>query len=231
MRKDVPQTCRSHTFGPVSLCSTAIRNTSLLFNMGQCFSRFNSKHDSANEDEAPQSVPTNQEHLSDLREASPESTQAPAGGQLDADDKNNTTLQADQQPVDTGDIKYDIFKELKSRELGEEGKPIVLPEDVKRIWARTYSRGFYTSQAWYNSAWDKSDFMDQFIQIMSILIRIDFGRWERFDAIFVDRTDRSDRNLPFDLEELQEEDFLGKLTGSIFHAAQFTFCPIQIPQQ
>jgi hypothetical protein len=216
---------------PVSPYSTAVRTTSLSFNMGQCASRLSSKRGISNEEEALSPVPTNQEHPDDLRKATPESTQAQAGEQLDADDKNNTTLQANPQPIDTEDIKYELFKTLKSKEVGEEGKLIILPEDVKGIWARTYYRRFYTSQVWYNSAWDKTDFMDQFIQIMSILIRIDFGKWERFRAVFIDRRDRRDGDLPFDLEELQEENFLGKVTGSIFHAAQFAFCPIQIPQQ
>jgi hypothetical protein len=199
--------------------------------MGQCASCLNSKHDISNEEEAPRTVPTHREHTGDLREANPESTQTQSGEQLDADDKNDTTLPKIPQPIDTEAIKYELFKTLKSKEVGEEGKPIILPEDVKAIWARMYHRKFYTSQVWYNSAWDKNDFMDQFIHIMSILIRIDFGKWERFGAIFVDRRDRQDGDLPFDLEELQEENFLGNLTGSIFHAAQFSFCPIPIPQQ
>jgi hypothetical protein len=73
--------------------------------------------------------------------------------------------------------------------------------------------------------------MDQFVQIMSVLIRIDFGRWDQFHTIFINGVDRRDKHLPFDLEELQEEDFLGGVTGSNFHAAQFAFCPIRIPQQ
>ncbi|CAN9468760.1 unnamed protein product [Alternaria alternata] len=199
--------------------------------MGQCFSRLHSKHDISNEEEALGSALPNGEHLSDSRKAKPESTNAHDQEQLDADDKISTTLQADQQSDDIGKIKCELFKELKCNEVGEEGKPIILPDEVKRLWARTHYRKIYTSQVWYDLAWDRNDFMEQFVQIMSVLIRIDFGRWDQFHTIFISGVDRRDKHLPFDLEELQEEDFLGEITGYNFHAAQLAFCPSPIPQQ
>jgi hypothetical protein len=199
--------------------------------MGQCFSSLHSKHGIPNEEEALGSALPNREHLDDSRKAKPESIKARDRDQFDADDKISTTLQANQHFFDIGKIKYELFEELRSNEVGEEGKPIILPDEVKRLWARTYYRRVYTSQVWYDLAWDRNDFMEQFVRIMSVLIRIDFCRWDQFHTIFISRSDRRDEHLPFDLEELKEEDFLGGVTGSNFHAAQFAFCPSQIPQQ
>jgi hypothetical protein len=199
--------------------------------MGQCFSRLSRKRDSSDEEVVIRSPPDNRIFRTDLKKVMPGVTEGQAREELDADDKNNTTSQAYRQPIDTEDIKYGIFTELKSKEVGEEGKPIILPEDVNSIWALTHNRRFYTNQVWYNPAWDKTDDMDQFVQIMSILIRINFDRWDKFREIFINQGDRRDGDLPFDLGELQEKDFLGRLTGSVFHEAQLAFCPIQIPQQ
>lgn len=226
-----PQTPSQSYIKPVRPYSAAIRTITPFSSMGQCFSRFNSKHDPFNEEQAPRSVPTNREHPGNLRDSSPGSTQVQSGEQLDAHDQENSTLQPNRQPIGTEDIKYELLEELKSKEVGEKSRPIVLPDDVKRIWALTYYRGFYTRQTWYDTAWDKTDLMDQFVQIMSILIRINFAKWNRFGAIFVNRKDRRDGDLPFSLQELQEETFLGKYIGSLFHEAQFAFCPILIPQQ
>ena len=115
--------------------------------------------------------------------------------------------------------------------VGKKCEEIILPEVVSKIWAQNHHRKFYVSQTWYDPEWDRTNFMDEMIQIMSILIRINFRHWDRFGAIFVGHGDRRDQNLPFNLKTLQQEGFLGRSEGAMFHENQFAFCPIPIPEQ
>ena len=47
------------------------------------------------------------------------------------------------------------------------------------------------------------------IKIASILILINWNRWEEFHSIFVRNHDRRDENLPFTLRALKDKEFLG----------------------
>ena len=78
------------------------------------------------------------------------------------------------------------------------------------------------------------DARDNFKKIFSILIEIGWNEWSRFREIFWDHGDgegdrtRVDKDLPFVLEEMRRDDFLGDVYASKFMKQQFTFIPICI---
>lgn len=199
--------------------------------MGLCHSRLDRErtlHDK--EEDAPRPVLSKERQVSrDPTETAPVLTDAQAKEQLAVNNGHGTSTEEDRQLFE--DIKVELFERLESGDVGEEGRKIILPATVKNIWAPVHYRGFYTHQVWYDTAWNKDTFMDQYLQIMSILIRIDFVRWEQFGTIFIDQKDRRDTNLPFDLKVLQRKDFLGKVAGKNFFLAQWAFCPIHIQEQ
>lgn len=198
--------------------------------MGQCFSRLHGKHD-ISAAVAPGFIPATREHPRNLEQTDSDSTRAQSEEQFGTDPTSNGTLHAKSQSVDIDTIRGDIFDALKDGMVGKRGEDIILPEVVREIWAQNHHRKFYMNQIWYDTKWDRNNFMEEMIQIMSILIRINFHDWERFGAIFIDHRDRRDQNLPFDLKRLQEEGFLGRLEGALFHETQFAFCPVLIPEQ
>jgi hypothetical protein len=142
---------------------------------------------------------------------------------------------AEQQPIigmQDHPLAKEIFERLQKHEIGsEKGREIILPESVKSVWAPVYYREFYRQQVWYDLAWDKDLTMDQYVQIMSILICTSFSKWDDFRAIFINSMQRQDQDLPFDLTTLQREDFLGKIYGKQFFTSQFQFCPVRIQER
>jgi serine/threonine protein kinase len=205
----------------------ALHTTSTFFAMGLC----HSKHDSTDDVEASRSVPTQREDRHSIRLSSPIAGNS-VREEINGDERINAEVHEHRRSNESlKEIEYDILLRLKASEVGAKDKPIILPESVKAIWAPTYYRWFYMSYGWYDKAWNKTNSMDQYIQIMSILIRMNFGEWDQFGAIFIDQKDRYDKHLPFTLEELQQDDFLGKANGMHFHREQWAFCPIRIQEQ
>jgi hypothetical protein len=58
------------------------------------------------------------------------------------------------------------------------------------------------------------------IKIASILILINWDRWEEFHPIFVENHDRRDKSLPFASSTLKDEGFLGPKHAMLFHVQQ-----------
>lgn len=198
--------------------------------MGQCFSRLYGKH-SIFAGVAPRAFPTARKYQRQLEHTDADSAHAQSEERFDTRATINGTLHANPQSVEIDTIRDDIFDALKDGMVGKKGEEIILPEVVSKIWAKNHHRKFYVNQTWYDPEWDRTNFMDEMIQIMSILIRINFRHWERFGAVFVGHEDRRDQNLPFDLKTLQQDCFLGRSEGALFHENQFAFCPIPIPEQ
>lgn len=111
--------------------------------------------------------------------------------------------------------------------LAEVDRQIIFPEDVLKVWAPIYYRQFYTRRSWYDPLWDKNDFMDSYLKIMSILVQIHFTGWEEFRRIFIEPGNRQDRDLPLPLDVLKRPDCLD-VFGKNFYDAQLAFCPIPI---
>ena len=198
--------------------------------MGQCFSRLHGKH---NISTAARTgiIPTTQEDQPNPTPTESDSTRAQSEEQFDPDATGNGKLHANPQTVDINTIKDEIFTALGNGMVGKKGEEIILPEVVEKIWKQNHHRKFYINQSWYKSEWDRNNFMDEMIQIMSILIRISFDQWSKFGEKFVHHGDRRDCNLPFALETLQEKGFLGVSLGELFYEKQFAFCPVPIPEQ
>ncbi|KAH1786802.1 hypothetical protein KXX20_008799 [Aspergillus fumigatus] len=79
------------------------------------------------------------------------------------------------------------------------------------------------------------DIRRDFLQIISILIYVNWDDWTRFNAIFFShqgpdrKLDRTDRHIPeYDLQSLQNDNFLGPGAGSRFYDNRYIFCPIDI---
>jgi len=58
------------------------------------------------------------------------------------------------------------------------------------------------------------------IKIASILVLINWDRWEEFHSIFVGSHDRRDENLPFTLSALKDKGFLGATHAMLFYVQQ-----------
>jgi len=198
--------------------------------MGQCFSRLSGNHNISTA-VTPGDIPTTLEDQPNPAQTDSDSTRAQSEEHFDPNATGNGKLHTNPQPVDIDTIGDDIFKALENGMVGKKGEEIILPEVVEKIWAQNHHRKFYINRTWYESKWDRNNFMDEMIQIMSILIRISFDQWSKFGEKFVHHGDRRDCNLPFALETLQEKSFLGISLGALFYEKQFAFCPIPIPEQ
>jgi hypothetical protein len=137
-------------------------------------------------------------------------------------DRQNSHLEP--KNIQYKDLKTYLYDELQNKKIGEKDKKIILPDDVKAVWAPRYVHRFYTSQEWYDLAWDEDCTMDAYFQIMSILICINYDteKWKNFKQDFIDEN-RNDKCLPFKPEELWN--FIGKIDGNLFYDHQSTFCP------
>ncbi|KAI4613410.1 uncharacterized protein J4E87_009877 [Alternaria ethzedia] len=180
---------------------------------------------------APGISPTTLEDQRNPPQTESDFTRARSQEQFNPDATTNRNLYANLQPVDIDTIRDDIFEALKDGMVGKKSEEIILLEVVSKIWAQNRHRKFYVNQAWYDPEWDRTNFMEEMIQIMSILIRINFRHWKRFGAVFVGHGDRRDQNIPFELKKLQQDGFLGRSEGALFYENQFAFCPIPIPEQ
>jgi len=198
--------------------------------MGQCFSRLYGNHNISTA-VTPGIIPTTLKDQRNRAQTDSDSTRAQSEEQFDPDATRDGKLHANPQPVDIDTIRDDIFEALEAGMVGKKGEDIILPEVVEKIWTQNHHRKFYIHRPWYQSSWDRNNFMDEMIQIMSILIRISFEQWPQFGEKFVNHGDRRDCNLPFALETLQEKNFLGKSLGALFYEKQFAFCPVLIPEQ
>ncbi|KAI8933032.1 hypothetical protein NX059_009681 [Plenodomus lindquistii] len=121
------------------------------------------------------------------------------------------------------DLSTHLHKEFERRAIGEKNNRMTLPEQVMATWAPRYTHEFYTACKWYDRAWDRTCLLNDYLRIMSILICIGFPHWDDFKKIFIDRQ-RTDKNLPFQLEDLRRKDFLGHTFGTSFRDKQRCFC-------
>ena len=106
---------------------------------------------------------------------------------------------------------------------------IVLPAEVYDLWDSPHIANFYRTQGWYAPEWDKTNRLRDYCIILSILVKIGFRKWNKFRSIFLDKANRTDRNLPFNKNILQAPDFLGS-KGRDFYVKQWTFCPLVIKE-
>ncbi|KAH8731911.1 kinase-like domain-containing protein [Phaeosphaeriaceae sp. PMI808] len=150
------------------------------------------------------------------------------GTQTDLERRNSPVMQT--MAGDFERRKTELWNILRSHEFecGVKDHNMVLPEKVKLTWAPRYYHGFYTNQAWYQEIWDKTNEMEKYLRIMSILIYISFSKWQNFKEIFIDIGNRTDESLPFELEELRDPTFLDGIVGGLFYDYQWIFCPISI---
>jgi hypothetical protein len=131
------------------------------------------------------------------------------------------TARLDPKSIPYKDLKAYLYEELEKQEKGESGKKIIFPIDIKAVWAPRYVHSFYTAQAWYEAAWDKTCTMHAYLRIMSILIWIDYApdKWKDFGEDFI-KPERNDERLPFEREELQN--FLGdRIVANNFYERQW----------
>jgi hypothetical protein len=144
---------------------------------------------------------------------------------------NRQTARLDPKSIPYKDLKAYLYEELEKQEKGESGKKIIFPIDIKAVWAPRYVHSFYTAQAWYEAAWDKTCTMHAYLRIMSILIWIDYApdKWKDFGQDFI-KPERNDERLPFEREELQN--FLGdRIVANNFYERQWKFCPLIIQER
>lgn len=122
------------------------------------------------------------------------------------------------------------LRSLMKQSSDRENSNIILPDELAKFWT-TGRRRFYTNQSWYKSEWDEEDEMVKFQKIISVLTLARFNDWERFRLIFVDQQERSDENLPFKLEDLENENFLKPDFGRTFYDFQWIICPLVIEER
>jgi hypothetical protein len=142
-------------------------------------------------------------------------------------------LRSEPNSTSPKDMQNYLYTELEKKQVGEEHNKIILPSDVKAIWAPRSVHSFYTNQSWYNAAWDKDCTLDAYLQIMSILIWINYTAemWKDFKDDFI-VPKRNDKCLPFELKVLQN--LLGSRSGALaraFYDAQPIFCPLVIEER
>jgi hypothetical protein len=76
---------------------------------------------------------------------------------------------------------------------------------------------------------------DNLLKILSILVAIEWRQWNKFTGIFlasmhVPHACRLDESIPFTLEDLEQESFLGDRMGEMFFTTQYAFIPIVIEE-
>jgi hypothetical protein len=127
-------------------------------------------------------------------------------------------------------LRRKLLEALHKAEVGGTDKRIILPEDVKTVWAPIATREFYRQRDWYDKSWDEDTTMDGYFRVMSILVYIRFTEWDDFRKLFIDQK-RSDEGLPFDSVDLQRDDWLGYEDGQEFFKRQWVFCPDRIEER
>ncbi|KAF2738922.1 kinase-like protein [Polyplosphaeria fusca] len=123
-----------------------------------------------------------------------------------------------------GDIQSAIWTIVKSP--NGTAAQIVLPEDLTDFWAHPERVRFILGQSWYKLLPKGHEHpMRDFHKSFSILLLVNFREWHRFHEVFIAEPDRSDKKIPFELETLQQDDFLGIHHGQAFYEKQWVFCP------
>lgn len=100
-------------------------------------------------------------------------------------------------------------------------------KDILTIWNARYYQRFYENQTWYDERRCQFMSMEGFYKIMSILIVINFNKWDHFHSLFIE-PGRGDKELPFPKEFLIQ---LLPTFGLDFHEMQYAFCPRKILEQ
>jgi hypothetical protein len=77
---------------------------------------------------------------------------------------------------------------------------------------------------------------DNLLKILSILVAIEWTEWNKFPSIFLAQMNdpdsrRLDKSIPFPLDVLEHESFLGIRVGEKFYTAQYAFIPIIIEEK
>jgi serine/threonine protein kinase len=130
------------------------------------------------------------------------------------------------------EIRIELRK-LIVQSSDRENSSIILPQDLAQFWSQIYYMRFYTQQQWYDRAWDRTNIMLEYQRIISILILGAFCKptdWARFRKIFIDKG-RKDVKLPFAIEDLEREDFLGPDYARLFFEKQWIVCPLVIEER
>ncbi|KAH7385287.1 hypothetical protein DE146DRAFT_635898 [Phaeosphaeria sp. MPI-PUGE-AT-0046c] len=131
---------------------------------------------------------------------------------------------------DSNNLTIKLFRALHNAELGGKETKIILPKDVETVWAPINTRQFYRQRPWYDKSWDDDTTMNGYFRVMSILILINFTKWDDFGKLFIDRQS-SDEGLPYTWSDLRHDDWLGEIYGRLFFDKQWMFCPDRIEER
>ncbi|PSN61810.1 kinase-like protein [Corynespora cassiicola Philippines] len=206
--------------------------------MGALFSCFYSKDDSAVNDR-PRSIKSygkpqknTQYHREVIVPTSPignrRQTRIRNGDEMN-DDYTQPTYNSTRMPILQDKIQKELILLAKGSE--EENSEIILEQDLKDFWTEPRRSPFYTNMPWYHLIQNETgNSMGNYFKIFSILIQINFREWNSFQGFFIE-TKKTDDDIPFSLEDLSGDAFLGPCNGKLFYNTQWVFCPIVITEK
>jgi hypothetical protein len=130
-------------------------------------------------------------------------------------------------------IHEKIKAETHNRGIGATN--FVAQRSLRDIWSSDRLRGFLRIFSYIPGDEALRSIRKNLLKILSILVAIRWSEWTKFSLAFLKRVedpqnDRTDKSLPFPLEVLESDSFLGNEWGGDFFNMQYTFIPIVVEQ-
>jgi hypothetical protein len=135
--------------------------------------------------------------------------------------------------LEENDLHTKITMEsMYNREI--EGEEFIPQKALRDIW-RNRLHEFLSILGCRPNDQDLRYIRDNLLKILSILVAIEWTEWNKFHNIFLVRVEdsfprRSDESIPFPLNDLQDDSFLGRRMGGKFWKEQSAFIPIVIEE-
>ncbi|KAL5002107.1 kinase-like domain-containing protein [Aspergillus recurvatus] len=127
------------------------------------------------------------------------------------------------------DIAATIRDKLQSRMQRRNSlRKFITRDSLEDIWSVECLEDFVRQYKPFTTS-DISIIRESYLQTLSILVDISWDRWQDFKTIFLERTGRSDQNIPtYSLQTLEDETFLGVSWAGTFLDTRYIYCPVDI---
>jgi hypothetical protein len=133
-----------------------------------------------------------------------------------------------------------IHEKLDTATINRDSKSdrFVTLHSLQKIWDWKLLTQFLAILGYEDNAALLESVQTYLLKTLSILVAIRWDKWSTFGEIFLEyrdggwvRHDRKDDELPYSLNELEDDSFLGRLWASAFLSTQYTYIPIFLTER